>query len=71
MSARWAQRVGWVLALPLLLAGTREGGGPHPAPPAADTLTAATIRDAYGVDADVQFHPRAGHLTVVPVGRPS
>jgi iron complex transport system ATP-binding protein len=39
--------------------------------PTADTLTAATIRDAYGVDADVQFHPRAGHLTVVPVGRPS
>ena len=39
--------------------------------PTADTLTAATIRDAYGVDADVQFHSRAGHLTVVPVGRPS
>jgi iron complex transport system ATP-binding protein len=39
--------------------------------PTADTLTAATIRDAYGVDADVQFHSRAGHLTVVPVGRPA
>ena len=39
--------------------------------PTAETLTAATIRDTYGVDADVQFHPRAGHLTVVPVGRPS
>ena len=39
--------------------------------PIAETLTAATIRDVYGVDADVQFHPRAGHLTVVPVGRPS
>ena len=39
--------------------------------PTAETLTAAAIRDAYGVEADVHFHPRAGHLTVVPVGRPS
>jgi iron complex transport system ATP-binding protein len=38
--------------------------------PIAETLTASAIRDVYGVDADVQFHPRAGHLTVVPVGRP-
>jgi iron complex transport system ATP-binding protein len=34
-----------------------------------ETLTAHTIRGLYGVDADVQFHPRAGHLTVVPIGR--
>ena len=34
-----------------------------------DTLTPATIRTIYGVDAEVQFHPRAGHLTVVPVAR--
>jgi len=34
-----------------------------------ETLTAANIRLLYGVDADVQYHPRAGHLTVVPVGR--
>jgi iron complex transport system ATP-binding protein len=37
--------------------------------PTADTLTADNIRRLYDVDADVQFHPRAGHLTVVPVGR--
>jgi len=35
-----------------------------------ETLTAANIRLLYGVDADVQYHPRAGHLTVVPIGRP-
>ena len=33
------------------------------------TLTADNIRRLYDVDADVQFHTRAGHLTVVPVGR--
>jgi iron complex transport system ATP-binding protein len=39
---------------------------------AAETvLTAARIRDLYGVDADVRFHEAAGHLTVVPLpGRP-
>jgi iron complex transport system ATP-binding protein len=37
--------------------------------PTRDTLTAANIRALYGVDADVQFHPRAGHLTVVPFAR--
>jgi iron complex transport system ATP-binding protein len=31
------------------------------------TLTAANIRALYDVDADVQFHQRAGHLTVVPL----
>lgn len=35
----------------------------------ASTLTAANIRRLYGVDADVQFHPGAGHLTVVPLAR--
>ena len=34
-----------------------------------DTLTAENIRVLYDVDADVQFHSRAGHLTVVPIGR--
>jgi iron complex transport system ATP-binding protein len=34
-----------------------------------DVLTPATIREVYGVDADVAFHERAGHLSVVPVGR--
>ncbi len=34
-----------------------------------DVLTAANIRRLYNVDADVTFHPRAGHLTVVPLAR--
>ena len=34
-----------------------------------DVLTAANIRELYGVDADVAFHSRAGHLTVVPLAR--
>jgi cobalamin transport system ATP-binding protein len=32
-------------------------------------LTPANIRVLYGIDADVTMHPRAGHMTVVPVGR--
>jgi iron complex transport system ATP-binding protein len=36
-----------------------------------ETLTAANIREVYGVDADVRMHPDAGHLTVVALGRPS
>lgn len=35
----------------------------------ADTLTASNIRRVYDVDADVQLHPAAGHLTVVPIGK--
>jgi iron complex transport system ATP-binding protein len=35
----------------------------------ADVLTAASVRELYGVDADVRFHEGAGHLTVVPVRR--
>jgi iron complex transport system ATP-binding protein len=35
----------------------------------ADVLTAANIRQLYHVEADVTFHPRAGHLTVVPLAR--
>jgi iron complex transport system ATP-binding protein len=38
--------------------------------PTTDTLTARNIRLLYGVEADVQFHARAGRLTVVPLGRP-
>ena len=33
----------------------------------AETLTAVNIRQLYDVEAEVTFHPRAGHLTVVPV----
>jgi hypothetical protein len=32
-------------------------------------LTANAVRQLYDVDADVAFHERARHLTVVPVGR--
>ena len=34
-----------------------------------DVLTVANIRALYGVDADVEYHARAGHLTVVPIAR--
>jgi iron complex transport system ATP-binding protein len=34
-----------------------------------DVLTRAHVRALYGVDADVVDHPRAGHLTVVPLAR--
>jgi ABC-type cobalamin/Fe3+-siderophores transport system ATPase subunit len=34
-----------------------------------DVLTGAMIQQLYDVDADVEFHQRAGHLTVVPVSR--
>ena len=34
-----------------------------------EVLTGKTVRELYDVDADVQFHDRAGHLTVVPVKR--
>lgn len=37
--------------------------------PTRDVLTAQNIRLLYDVDADVAFHPGAGHLTVVPLGR--
>jgi iron complex transport system ATP-binding protein len=35
----------------------------------ADVLTPARVRELYGVEAEVQFHDRAGHLTVVPIRR--
>ena len=34
-----------------------------------DVLTPAHISALYDVEADIQDHPRAGHLVVVPVGR--
>jgi iron complex transport system ATP-binding protein len=34
-----------------------------------ETVTAANIREVYGVEADVARHPRAGHLTVVALAR--
>ena len=37
--------------------------------PALEVLTSATVEQLYGVIADVTFHERAGHLTVIPVRR--
>jgi iron complex transport system ATP-binding protein len=37
--------------------------------PTKSVLTAENVRTLYGVEADVAFHPRAGHLTVVPLAR--
>jgi len=37
--------------------------------PTESVLDAGAVRSLYGVDADVVRHPRAGHLTVVPVAR--
>jgi iron complex transport system ATP-binding protein len=34
-----------------------------------DVLTGDTVRQLYDVDADVTFHERAGHLTIVPLQR--
>jgi iron complex transport system ATP-binding protein len=50
--------------LVLLKAGHVIAQGPTNA-----VLTPAYVRDLYGVIADVTTHPRAGHLTVVPLGR--
>jgi iron complex transport system ATP-binding protein len=37
--------------------------------PTDDVLTRDTVRALYDVDADVERHPRAGHLTVTPIAR--
>jgi iron complex transport system ATP-binding protein len=37
--------------------------------PTEEVLTAPMVQQLYGVDAEVRFHGRAGHLTVVPLGR--
>jgi iron complex transport system ATP-binding protein len=34
-----------------------------------DVLTAAHVRALYDVEADVHRHPRAGHMTITPIGR--
>jgi iron complex transport system ATP-binding protein len=34
-----------------------------------EVLTSDTVRQLYDVEADVRLHERAGHLTVVPLGR--
>jgi len=37
--------------------------------PTEEVLTPGTVRALYGVEADVQLHPRTGHLTVTPIAR--
>jgi iron complex transport system ATP-binding protein len=37
--------------------------------PTVQVLTREAIRALYGLEADVQYHERAGHLTVVPIGK--
>jgi iron complex transport system ATP-binding protein len=37
--------------------------------PTGDVLTPETVKALYGVEADVQRHPRTGHLTVTPIAR--
>ena len=37
--------------------------------PTAAVLTRSNVRLLYGVDADVEYHARAGHITVVPIAR--
>jgi hypothetical protein len=32
-------------------------------------LTPAAVKQLYSVDADVELHARAGHLTVTPIAR--
>jgi iron complex transport system ATP-binding protein len=32
-------------------------------------LTPANVRSLYGIDADIAMHPRAGHMTVIPIAR--
>jgi iron complex transport system ATP-binding protein len=32
-------------------------------------LTPANVRALYGIEADIVMHPRAGHMTVVPIAR--
>jgi len=48
----------------MIRAGSVVGQGPI-----ADVLTAAGVRELYGVEADVRFHSEAGHLTIVPLRR--
>ena len=36
-----------------------------------EVLTPATVRALYGVEADIQRHPAAGHLTITPIARVS
>jgi iron complex transport system ATP-binding protein len=50
--------------LVLLKAGRVIAAGPT-----REVLTREHVRALYGVDAEVALHPRAGHLTVIPLAR--
>ena len=51
-------------ALVLIRSGRVVAAGPT-----ETVLTSANVRALYDVDAEISFHPRAGHLTVVPIAR--
>ncbi len=46
-----------------------DAGGVITSGPTPEVLTRESIAALYGIDADVHFHDRAGHLVVVPIGR--
>jgi iron complex transport system ATP-binding protein len=46
-----------------------KGGRVLAAGPSREVLTRETVRALYDLEADVQFHEGAGHLTVVPIAR--
>ena len=46
-----------------------RGGRILTAGPTREVLTGDTVRQLYDVEADVQFHEAAGHVTVIPVRR--
>ena len=46
-----------------------RGGRILTAGPTREVLTGETVRQLYDVEADVQFHEAAGHVTVIPVRR--
>ena len=48
-----------------------RGGRILTAGPTREVLTGDTVRQLYDVEADVQFHEAAGHVTVIPVRRMS
>ena len=46
-----------------------RGGVAIASGPTREVLTGRNLQRLYDLDADVQFHERAGHLTVVPIAR--
>ncbi len=46
-----------------------RGGEVIASGPTREVLTRETVRALYDLEADVEYHERAGHVTVVPIGR--